>query len=221
MFANEAKAIFDAMLLMFGVAAADTSDFHKQAACMSQNIWFEARGSAFADKLAVGQVVINRTTDPLHADTPCDVIWEPKQFSWTHDGKSDRVQIENKIDRQAWTDSVIAALMASGLPFPDLTSGATHFHAHDVQPFWASAMQPIASYGGHKYYVYDRGYNDQLDVEPAIGNEPGTSISLTPQEQLQTQEALGSFWSTIDIMGFQEDELFATESFPAVPDFDH
>ena len=38
---------------------------------------------------AVAEVIINRVNDDRYPDSICDVVWEPKQFSFTHDGLSD------------------------------------------------------------------------------------------------------------------------------------
>ena len=201
MLAQEARAIFEALLVMFGTAQADPAAFERDTACVAQNIWFEARGSAFADKLAVGQVVMNRVADGSHASTPCEVIWEPKQFSWTHDGKSDTVRIDNDIDRQAWVDSVIAALAVTEVQFPDLTSGATHFHAHNVKPDWSRTMERIATYGGHQYYVREAGYSPPSPEPVAQLPHPRPDAAIHPREQLKDDPALQAFWEELGLFG--------------------
>ena len=60
--------------------------------CLATAIYFEARGEETLGQMAVAQVVINRMVDDRYPDTVCDVVWEPKAFSFTHDGKSDKMK---------------------------------------------------------------------------------------------------------------------------------
>jgi spore germination cell wall hydrolase CwlJ-like protein len=131
----------------------DHTSYERELSCLAQAVWFEARGSSFADKLAVGQVVLNRVASTDHADTVCGVIWEPNQFSWTNDGLADVVKIENRIDEDAWLDSVLASLTAYKADVPDLTEGATHYHAIYVDPAWADKLHERGQIGEHLYYA--------------------------------------------------------------------
>ncbi|MCB1971994.1 MAG: cell wall hydrolase [Geminicoccaceae bacterium] len=197
MVAGEARTILEAMMMLFAVHNPDPAAFEKQVTCMARNIWFEARGSAFADKLAVGQVVLNRVADPRYDDTPCKVIWDAHQFSWTHDGLSDNVRIRNAIDRQAWTDSVLAALTATTLP--DLTGGATSFHAVTISPSWSNSMHRVAQYGGHVYYTSVRSIEPEWTIEPAARPQPPLPVS--PRQQVEALDGLDAFWTAIDLAG--------------------
>ena len=147
---GEAKVALQAFMLLFGT---EGSAAHEDVACLAANIWFEARGSSFADKLAVGQVVMNRVADESHAGDVCAVVFEPHQFSWTAENGDDAIVLNNEIDRNAWTDTSIAALLAWRATAPDLTAGATHFHAVGLRPEWSEAMMQRAAYGGHLFYV--------------------------------------------------------------------
>jgi spore germination cell wall hydrolase CwlJ-like protein len=152
-----AKSVLQSLfVLFFGVdadAGIDRSPYEREIACLAQAVWFEARGSSFADKLAVAQVVVNRVASDDHGDTVCTVVWEPAQFSWTGDGKPDHVAIENDIDESAWQDSVLAALTAYSAGVPDLTLGATHYHATYVAPDWAESLHRRGQIGAHFYYA--------------------------------------------------------------------
>jgi len=122
--------------------------------CLAQNIWFEARGSSASDQLAVAHVVLNRVADPRYPDEVCEVIWQPKQFSWTHDGRSDRVRFDNRIDRRIWKELVQLSMEAMAGHRPDPTGGATHYHAHYVQPGWAGRLDLLIRIDDHLYYRY-------------------------------------------------------------------
>lgn len=152
-----AKAVLQTLFLaVFGIepnSAIDRAPYERELTCLAQTVWFEARGSHFADKLAVAQVVVNRVASADHADTVCAVVWAPAQFSWTADGLSDRVVLDGPIDENAWTDSVLAALTAYSAALPDLTFGATHFHADYVRPSWAGELHARGRFGRHLYYA--------------------------------------------------------------------
>ena len=147
-----AKSTFAAILAAFGGISDVESTSAQDIECLAQNVWFETRGSAFADKLAVANVVMNRVDALNHPGSVCEVIFQPKQFSWTHDGLSDKVVIKNAIDRDAWTDSVIAAISAYNSALPDISFGSTFFHAGYVQPSWAEGFDRRVAYGGHIFY---------------------------------------------------------------------
>jgi spore germination cell wall hydrolase CwlJ-like protein len=58
----------------------------------------------------------------------------PDQFSFTNDGRSDRMT-----DPAAIQKAVDIALAASREKIKDPTGGALHFYAHDkVKPYWSS-----------------------------------------------------------------------------------
>jgi Cell Wall Hydrolase len=69
------------------------------------------------------------------SDKVCDVVWQKGQFSWTEDGKSDRMT-----DLDAISKAVDVALAASRGKIKDPTGGALHFYAHDkAKPYWSRA----------------------------------------------------------------------------------
>jgi spore germination cell wall hydrolase CwlJ-like protein len=149
-----------AMRLLHAVVAAQIStaplppEQLDHVACMAQNLWFEARGSSRMDQLAVANVVLNRVEDPRYPNDICEVIWQPRQFSWTQDGKSDRVRVLNPIDRRAWQQIVEVSIeTVSGLA-EDPTAGATHYHATYVRPSWAGSLTKLVQIDDHVYYRY-------------------------------------------------------------------
>ena len=96
--------------------------------------------------VAVSQVVLNRVENKQWPDTVCEVVWQNKQFSWTHDGKSDKIPLSSTYQRRLWIKSVYMFLIAYG---DDITNGATHYHSVEVQPWWASNMEVTAHIGNH------------------------------------------------------------------------
>jgi spore germination cell wall hydrolase CwlJ-like protein len=82
---------------------------------------------------AVAHVTLNRVRAPVYPDSVCGVVWQKGQFSWTEDGRSDRMT-----DLDAIGKAVDIALAASRGKIKDPTGGALHFYAHDkVKPHWS------------------------------------------------------------------------------------
>ena len=117
--------------------------------CLAMNVYHEARGESVIGQLAVAEVTLNRVELDYYPDTICEVVWQRRQFSWTHDGRSDTPQ-----DREAWTRAQVVAHMAveaheQGI---DLTDGADHYHADWVRPSWADRDQVTRQIGVHIFY---------------------------------------------------------------------
>lgn len=131
------------------------------AMCLALNIYHEARGEPLAGQLAVGLSTMNRVADKRYPDTICDVVYQAKyhawdlenpilnrcQYSWYCDGLSDTPQ-----DGKAMLESAILAQNIIAGRIPDLTEGATHYHATYVHPYWAEEMTALVQIGEHIFY---------------------------------------------------------------------
>ena len=136
--------ILAAFLFTFGVSI-DTIQKREQLYCGAQNIYHESRGESNLGQIAVAQVVRNRVESSKYPNTVCEVVWQPKQFSWTHDGRSDEPK-----DRKAFIKAVWLHLIANMKN--DFTDGATNFYAHKkVTPSWASEKEVVALIGNHTF----------------------------------------------------------------------
>jgi hypothetical protein len=71
---------------------------------MACNIYFEARNESYEGMLAVVAVTMNRVASPKYPDTVAEVVWQRRQFSWTHDGKIDRPK-----HRPSWAEAYAIA----------------------------------------------------------------------------------------------------------------
>jgi spore germination cell wall hydrolase CwlJ-like protein len=103
--------------------------------CMVQNVYHEARGEGILGQAAVAHVTLNRVKSPAYPDSVCDVVRQKGQFSWTEDGKSDRLTNPDAIGK-----AVDIALAASRGKIKDPTGGALHYYAHHkVKPRWSNS----------------------------------------------------------------------------------
>jgi spore germination cell wall hydrolase CwlJ-like protein len=139
------------------------SDVFPEEYCMALNIYYEARGSSFADQVAVADVVLNRVQDTRYPNTVCSVVRQGKknadgsmkrnacQFSWYCDGKSDWPR-----DTDAWVSAQTTAWrIIKFKEFRGITEGATHYHADYVNPRWARTLTLTGTIGVHKFYRWD------------------------------------------------------------------
>ena len=129
---------------------------HKELRCLALNIYFEARGEPTSGQLAVAIVTMNRVHSKRYPGSICSVVWQKHQFSWTHDGKSDR-----PTDKKAWKLAKKVAnfvyykydsLKALSNGAIDLTKGALHYYAPKLaDPYWAKNKQVTRRIGGHLF----------------------------------------------------------------------
>ena len=112
-----------------------------------------------AGQYAVADVVLNRVHDDRWPNTVCEVIKEARldskgnpirhrcQFSWYCDGLSDRAN-----DTDSWQKAQdVAYKILYQNEHRGLTEGATHYHAHYVNPNWRG-VDLVGTIGLHKFY---------------------------------------------------------------------
>jgi spore germination cell wall hydrolase CwlJ-like protein len=119
--------------------------------CLATAVYFEARGENHMGQMAVAQVVVNRMHDDRYPDTICGVVWEPKAFSFTHDGKSDRMK--HPESRSKALQVAKATLDGEGL---GITS--THYHTVSIKVYWSKHYQLDGRVDGHYFYTNDTPY---------------------------------------------------------------
>lgn len=126
----------------------------KEIHCLQQNIYFEARNQSTLGQVSVAWVTLNRMESPKYPDTICEVVWQRKQFSWTTGRKVDEIS-NNILDQKAWEQagkvaSKVLEMWARGTIDP--TSGADHYHANYVEPYWADRQYKTVSIDDHVFY---------------------------------------------------------------------
>ena len=124
----------------------------KQSKCLADNIYFEARNQSNMGQIAVAWVTLNRVDSHEYPNTICEVVWEEKQFSWTHDGKSDEPK-----DKKAWNNAYRIAIKSidifkDGYNEFDPTDGALHYHSIYSKPFWKNKHSFVINIDDHIFY---------------------------------------------------------------------
>lgn len=122
--------------------------------CLSEAIYFEARGESLEGQAAVAQVVLNRVRNPTYPKTICGVVYQNKnwfnrcQFSFACDGVRDRITEP----RHYKTAQDIAMAVTAGKIFLPEVGSSTHYYAQYVSPGWARAMKRMTKIGLHIFY---------------------------------------------------------------------
>ncbi|MEM9032339.1 MAG: cell wall hydrolase [Pseudomonadota bacterium] len=128
--------------------------------CLTEALYFEARGEAIKGIFAVGEVILNRVDSSSYPSDVCSVIYQGTgeryrcQFTYACDGRKEIVN-----EPRAW-DKVgkIATLLLDGKAPRTLTEGATHYHTKAVSPRWSRVFTKTATIGYHYFYRQEPRY---------------------------------------------------------------
>lgn len=121
--------------------------------CLTEALYFEARGEKVPGIFAVAEVILNRRDSKKFPNSVCAVISQGAhrknacQFSYKCDG-------HKEVYREEQARKMVSkiALIVLEERAPKLTGGATFYHANTVRPRWASAFSRTATIGKHYFY---------------------------------------------------------------------
>ncbi|QFQ86314.1 cell wall hydrolase [Paracoccus kondratievae] len=116
--------------------------------CLSEALYFEARGEGLRGQQAVAEVILNRVDHPRFPKTVCGVVNQRGQFTYN---KGARIREKGTFARV----QKVAVAALSGAP-RTLTNGATYFHARGVKPSWTKRFERTIRIGSHTFYRSDR-----------------------------------------------------------------
>lgn len=135
------------------LAGLPTASGGEQWRCLTEALYFEARGESVRGMFAVGEVIMNRVDNPRFPGTLCGVINQGTgrqyacQFTYTCDGNAEVIR-----EPAAWNKvGKVARLLIDGAP-RNLTDGATHYHTRAVNPNWARVYPRTTTIGSHHFY---------------------------------------------------------------------
>lgn len=143
--------------------AAQTNNKVKQLTdlqCLTANLFFEARGEKPVGLVAVADVTKNRVQSKKYPGNLCSVVFQRKQFSWTHQQNWNSIQkvLNGSVsgfraaDRVAYQKAKeIAQKSLKGL-VKVLPESSLHYHATYVKPSWSRKMKVHAKIGTHIFY---------------------------------------------------------------------
>jgi len=128
-------------------------DLEKERRCLTEGIYFEARGESAVGQLAVAEVILNRVTSGLYPASICGVVFQGQkskqcQFSFVCNGDMDKPR-----DPVAWRKAQrLAHYVLAGKVRTSIVGPATYYHATYVNPNWAQHMVEVAKIGQHVFY---------------------------------------------------------------------
>jgi hypothetical protein len=126
----------------------------REAKCLAEAVYFEARSEPETGQSAVAQVILNRVKSSLYPSTICGVVYQNRhrhlacQFTFACEGKSLRIN-----DQASWRRAVrVSDAVLAGETYLEKVGGATHYHADYVNPRWASRLKRKDTIGRHIFY---------------------------------------------------------------------
>ena len=126
---------------------------------LARTLYGEARGEELAGIEAVASVILNRVAFAQSrgrywwGNDITSVCLKPSQFSCWNKADPNRKKLLALSPRDpAYRLCKRIAKRAVAGDLPDQTEGATHYHTHAVDPFWARGHVPCAEIGNHLFY---------------------------------------------------------------------
>jgi spore germination cell wall hydrolase CwlJ-like protein len=159
--------------------------------CLTQAVYYEARGETPAGQAAVAQVVLNRARHPAFPKSVCAVVFQRAyrgnvcQFSFACDGSMRR-----RREPGAWARAQKVAARALSGSVMGQVGNATHFHTINVSPGWGPRLIRVGQVGLHIFYRFGGrgGAPGAFDREPSLsGPETGDRpvyATLGPSEPI-------------------------------------
>jgi spore germination cell wall hydrolase CwlJ-like protein len=114
--------------------------------CLAGAIYFEARGEPLKGQLAVGRVIVERSSSGRFPQSYCGVVFQPSQFSFVRGDRMPAIRYAS----QEWRDAVAIAQIADEGSWDSPVEGAMFFHASRVSPGWR--LKRLARIGNHVFY---------------------------------------------------------------------
>jgi spore germination cell wall hydrolase CwlJ-like protein len=127
----------------------------RELECLSEAVYYEARGETPSGQAAVAQVVLNRVRHPSFPKSICGVVFQGAykrvgcQFSFACDGSMRRGR-----EPGAWNRAQKVASRALSGAVMNEVGAATHFHTTGVAPGWGPRLLRVAQVGMHVFYRF-------------------------------------------------------------------
>ena len=122
--------------------------------CLSEVLYYEARGEGSGGQKAVAEVVFHRMNHGNYGHSICAVVYEGKnkpgcQFSFACNGDMRKAKQPEEWHR---SEALATEIMTHEVNLRNATDGATNFHAITVSPDWADTKEKTTQIGNHIFY---------------------------------------------------------------------
>ncbi len=152
--------------------------------CLTDAVYYEARGESPAGQAAVAQVVLNRARSPKFPNSVCGVVFQAKeagarrgedcQFSFVCDGAMTRPK-----DVQAWNKARAVAARALDGYVMRAVGPALDFHVNEPGRALAAKPGTVAHLGRHVFFI---ALTRPLKLAPSRPAEPPTETVSAADE---------------------------------------
>ena len=141
--------------ISFKMSSATAEVRNKQLDCLAKNIYYEAGMEPFEGKVAIAQVVINRTESGQFPRDICQVVYQKNvvydkvlcQFSWYCENASAIKPRNAAVYHES--ELVARQVLLENFRLPSLTK-ALYFHGKQINPKWD--REKVAVIGNHIFY---------------------------------------------------------------------
>lgn len=130
---------------------------NKEYRCVVRNLYHEGRGEGLIGQGYIVKTVLNRVRDTKHPHSVCSVIYQNKQFSWTHQIPKHKQQVPQKttsekelLKKIEVVSTVVIYLDRLGV---DFTQGSQFYHSIKIKPNWDyNKLERTETIGNHVFY---------------------------------------------------------------------
>jgi spore germination cell wall hydrolase CwlJ-like protein len=129
-------------------------DQSRDMECLTQAVYYEARGEPRSGQQAVAQVILNRVRHPAFPKSVCGVVFQGAksggcQFSFACDN-----QPHHPMENAAWRRAESVAEEALAGQVMAEVGDATHFHVARSGSSWSAGLLKVAQIGAHVFYRF-------------------------------------------------------------------
>jgi len=160
-------------------------DQSRDLECLTQAVYYEARGESRGGQQAVAQVVLNRVRHPAFPKSVCGVVFQGAryggcQFSFACDGS-----VHRPVEIRAWRRAETVAAKALDGSVMGGVGSATHFHVVGLSPAWRNRMTQVALVGQHVFYRFGgragraSAFDAVPELSPPLANETTVAAAKT------------------------------------------
>lgn len=136
-----------------GLSRVKVTNRSKEWYCLTEALYFEARGESLRGQIAVAEVILNRVDSKRYPSSVCGVVQQGQhrrnacQFSYNCDGRSNRIGNKKVFEKLGQ----LSHAMMSGAK-RELTGNALYYHNTTVRPRWSRKLVRTTRIGQHIFY---------------------------------------------------------------------
>ena len=123
--------------------------------CLSEALYYEARGEGAGGQKAVAEVVFHRMNHGNYGHSICAVVYEGREKPGCQFSFACNADVLKRAKHPAeWRDAELMAarILTGQVTLKNSTGGALNYHAVSVLPDWAETMDKTTQIGKHVFY---------------------------------------------------------------------